>query len=263
MPIRPFTFRELLDTPFALIQANLGALVGLGLGGIVVAEIVVVALTASFTDLADGSDTATWWSAILVTAVCAWLLRYLLRGVTVAIGLATVFGGRRGARAALGRLRERALPLLVSQLLYTLSGVSVTALCCVLIVTAPLALPWLGWLRARRFVAAPVIFAEHADHRTAAARAKLLVAGREWPLAGLWTTQRALFTLLAVPLLGVPLFLSDITGTHKWPVIVLVTSAIMLLLAFGEIVEANSRVLAYVDLRCRREGLDIRIPGAR
>ncbi|WP_332838903.1 hypothetical protein [Nocardia bovistercoris] len=263
MPIRPFTFRELLDTPFALIQANVVALCWLGAGGLVLAETAVLVTTAGFSHLTDGDDTATWWSAILSTAVCAWLLRYLLRGATVALGLATVFGGPRTVRAALGALRDRALPLLIFQLLFTLTGFGVTALCSVLVITAPIALPWLGWLRAKRFVAVPAMFIERAGHSVAVGRAKLLVAGREWTVAGLWMAQRALFTLLAVPLLGVPLFLSDFTGTHRWPVIALLTSAVLLLVAFGEIVEASSRVLTYVDLRCRREGLDIVIPEAR
>ncbi len=263
MPIRPFTFRELLDTPFALIQANITALLALGAGGIVVAEIVVVALVASFSGLTGGSDAATWWSAILTTAVCVWLLRYVLRATTVALGLATVFGTRLDARGALAQLRGRALPLLIFQILFTLVGVSVTALCFTLVVTAPLVLPWLGRLRATRFAAVPAMFAEHADHAAAVGRAKLLVVGKEWTLTGLWAAQRALFVLLAIPLLGVPLFLSDFTGTHRWPVIVLLTSAIMLLVTFGEIVEASSRVLVYVDLRCRREGLDIRVTEVR
>lgn len=263
MPIRPFTFRELLDTPFALIQANIMTLGGLALAAMVLAEIVVVTLTASFSDLTGGSDAATWWSAILSTAVCAWLLRYFLRGVTVAIGLSTVAGHRLGSRDAVRRLGERALPLLAFQLLFTLVGISVIAVCCVLIITAPAALPWLGKLRATRFVAVPAIFAERIDHAAAVRRAKLLAEGTGWSLAGLWMTQRALFALVAVPLLGIPLFLTDFTGTHRWPVIVLLTSAVLLLVAFGEIVEASSRVLSYIDLRCRREGFDIEIPEAR
>ncbi|MGW4364920.1 hypothetical protein ACWEKT_04680 [Nocardia takedensis] len=263
MPIRPLTFRELLDLPFAVIQANIKALLGLGLGALVVAETVVLVLTASIAELNDGADSATAWSAVLSTIVCAWLLRYVLRGTTVALGLATISGRRIGVRAALSTFAARALPLLIFQLLFTLVGVAVTALCLVLIVTAPLVLPWLGYLRAGRWVTVPVIVAEHLGHGAAAGRAKLLVSGKTWSLAGLWMAQRALFTLLAVPLLGVPWFVSDITGTHRWPLIALLTSAALLLVIFGEVVEASSRVVAYVDLRCRREGFDIRVPEVR
>ncbi|WP_308165497.1 hypothetical protein [Nocardia noduli] len=262
MPIRPFLFRELLDMPFALIQANITTLGGLGLAGLLVAEIVVVTLTASFSDLTNGSDAATWWSAVLSTAVCAWLLRYFLRGVTTAIGWSALSGVRIGAREAVRQFRIRALPLLVFQLLFTLVGVSVIVVCSLLIVTAPIALPWLGRLRGKRFVAVPEILAG-AGHADAVRHAKVLAAGSEWSLAGLWMTQRALFALVAIPLLGIPLFLTEFTGTHRWQVIVLLTSAVLLLVAFGEIVEASSRMLCYIDLRCRREGLDIRIPRRR
>lgn len=260
MPIRPLSFRELLDVPFALIQANIRALAGLSVTGLLLAEAVVVAVTASASALTDGSDPGTAWAAILSTAACAWLLRFALRGTTVALGLATVDGAPIGRRTALRRFGGTLGPLLVFQLLFTMVGVGVLAVGGLLIVTLPLAAIWLGRLRARRWVAVPVLLVERTTHRDGVARAKLLAEGAEWPTTGLWIAQRALFTLLAVPLLGIPLFVSDFSGTHRWPVIVLTTSAVLLLTAFGEVVEASSRVVCYVDRRCRREGLDIRIP---
>ncbi|MFI2283831.1 hypothetical protein [Nocardia beijingensis] len=260
VPIRPLSFRELLDVPFALIQANIRALAGLSVPGLLLAETVVVAVTAGGSALTGGSDTGTAWSAILATAACAWLLRFVLRGTTVALGLATAGGAPIDRRTALRRFGATLGPLLVFQLLFTLVGVGVLAVSGLPIVTLPLAGIWLGWLRARRWVAVPVLFVERTSHRDGVARAKLLAQGAEWPTTGLWIVQRALFTLLAVPLLAIPLFVSDFSGTHRWPVLVLTTSAVLLLTAFGEVVEASSRVVCYVDRRCRREGLDIRIP---
>ncbi|MER7452543.1 hypothetical protein ABTW96_19885 [Nocardia beijingensis] len=260
VPIRPLSFRELLDVPFALIQANIRALAGLSVPGLLLAETVVVAVTAGGSALTGGSDTGTAWSAILATAACAWLLRFVLRGTTVALGLATVGGAPIDRRTALRRFGATLGPLLVFQLLFTMVGVGVLAVSGLPIVTLPLAGIWLGWLRARRWVAVPVLFVERTSHRDGVARAKLLAQGAEWPTTGLWIVQRALFTLLAVPLLAIPLFVSDFSGTHRWPVLVLTTSAVLLLTAFGEVVEASSRVVCYVDRRCRREGLDIRIP---
>ncbi|MGK8488105.1 hypothetical protein [Nocardia asiatica] len=260
MPIRPLSFRELLDVPFALIQANIRALAGVGVTGLLLAEAVVIAVTAGASELTDGSDPGTAWAAILSTASCAWLLRFAMRGTTVALGVATVGGAAIGVPTALRRFGAVFGPLLVFQLLFTLVGLSVLALGGVLIVTLPLAAIWLGWLRARRWVAVPVLFVERTSHRDGIARAKLLAEGAQWPITGLWIAQRALFGLLAVPLLAVPLFVSDFSGTHKWPVIVLTTSAVLLLTAFGEVVEASSRVVCYIDRRCRREGLDIRVP---
>ncbi|WP_435592226.1 hypothetical protein [Nocardia sp. bgisy118] len=265
MPIRPLTFRELLDLPFALIQANIATLAGTAAAGLVVAEVVVVVITASVSEATDGSDAGTAWAAILSTVVGAWFLRLLLRGVTVPVGLASIAGERIGWRAALVRLRGNAPALLIGQLLFTLVGIGVLSVGAILIITFPFAVIWLGYLRAKRFLVAPVLFAEHGSHGNAVRRTKLLVGGSEWSLTGLWLSQRLLFTLLAVPLLAIPWFVSDFSGTHRWPVIVLLTSAALLLVAFGEIVEASTRVASYIDLRCRREGLDIRIPsgGAR
>ncbi|WP_330233812.1 hypothetical protein OHA40_15935 [Nocardia sp. NBC_00508] len=260
VPIRPLSFRELLDLPFALIQANIRALAGVSLAGLLAAEAVIVAVTAGVSGLTDGSDAGTAWAAILSTAAGAWLLRFVLRGTTVALGLATVGGAPIGWRTALGRCGAVFGPLLVFQLLFTLVGVGVIAVGSLLIVTLPLALIWLGWLRARRWVALPVLFVERTSHRDGVARAKLLAEGAEWQTTGLWMAQRALGGLLAIPLLGIPLFITDFSGTHRWPVIVLTTAAVLLVTAFSELVEASSRVVCYLDRRCRREGLDIRIP---
>lgn len=261
MPIRPLSFRELLDEPFALIQANIVVLACSSVVGLVLAEAIVVAITAGVSYLTQGSDSGTAWAAILATATGAWILRFVLRGMTVAIGLASVAGSPIGWRTALSRSAAVGGPLLVFHLLFTLVGVSVLALGSVLIVTFPLALLWLSYLRAQRFVAVPVMFVERTSHAAAVARSKLLANGAEWSIAGLWLCQRCLMVLLAVPLLGIPWYLSDFSGTHRWQVIVLTTSAVLLIVAFGEVVEAATRVVSYIDRRCRREGLDIRVPG--
>ncbi|WP_069165319.1 hypothetical protein [Nocardia altamirensis] len=255
------TFRELLDVPFALVQANLPALAVLSAATFVLAELLVVAVTVGVSSMTDGSDAATAWAAVLSTACCAWLMRLVLRGTTVAIGLASIAGAPIGWRAALGRLGARIGPLLIFQLLYTTVGLGILALSVPLIITFPFGVVWLAWLRAKRFVVVPVVFAERASHRTAAARSKLLAAGAEWSVVGLWFVQRFLLGLLCVPLLGIPWYLSDFSGTHRWQVIVLLTGGALLIVAFGEVVEAATRVVSYVDRRCRREGADIRIPG--
>ncbi|WP_227997844.1 hypothetical protein [Nocardia australiensis] len=262
MPIRPLSFRELLDEPFALIQANIVVLAVSIAAGLAIAELVVVAVTAGVSHLTRGSDQGTAWAAVLSTAVCAWLLRFALRGMTVAFGLASASGELIGWRTALTRMRAAGVALLVFHVMFTLIGVSVLALGSLLIVTFPFALIWLGYLRAQRFVAVPVMFGEGASHATAMARSKLLVGGAEWPTAGLWLCQRGLMVLLAVPLLGIPWYLSDFSGTHRWPVIVLLTAAVLLIASFGEVMEAATRVVSYTDRRCRREGLDIRLPSS-
>lgn len=262
VPIRPLSFRELLDLPFAAIQADIKKLAALGLAGLVLAEDIVVAVTVSGSAATQGSDAGTAWSAILSTAVTGWLLRLFLRGVTTPIGLAGIHGTPMTWRGALGRLGNRFGPLLRDRLLYTLLGVGLPAVG-VLVAFAGIfgTVPLLGWLRARRQCLVPVLFEERATYRDAVGRAKILAAGAEWRLAGLWLALRALFLVVAVPLLSVPLFISDFSGTHRWAVIVLASSGVLLIAAFTEVVDAATSVVVYVDRRCRREAMDVRIPG--
>ncbi|MFI9507637.1 hypothetical protein [Nocardia sp. NPDC052566] len=272
------SFRELLDVPFAVIQANILVLAGFGAAVLVTAEAGVLAATAAGSALTDGADAGTTWSAVLSTAFAILLLRCVLRGVTVPIGLAAVAGTRLGWTGALAASGARLHPLLIFQLMFSLIGLGLLALgggllftlpwigalgSAVIVLTfftLPAALVWLGSLRASRFLTVPAIFAEQADYTTAVARSKLLTAGTGRSITGLYLTQRCLLVLLAVPLLGVPLYLSDFSGTHRWAVIALITSGVLLIAVFGEIVESTTRVVSYVDLRCRREGMDIRIP---
>lgn len=261
VPVRPLTFRELLDVPFALIQPDIGRLAGFAGVLLLVGELAVVGATGAVSHLTDGSDGGTALAAILATMCCAWLLRFVLRGVGTAIGLARVFAQPIGWRAALSRFGARWRPLLLFQTLFTLVGVGVLLLGIPLSFIGPVGPVWLGRLRAKRFVAVPIIMAEGLPARAAMDRAHMLARDVLWARTGLWVCQRLLFGLLAIPLLAIPLFVSDISGTHRWAFIVLLSSAALLLVAFGEIVEASSRVVCYVDLRCRREGLDIPVPG--
>ncbi|WP_316573100.1 hypothetical protein [Nocardia canadensis] len=261
VPIRPLRFRELLDEPFALIQAHIRALSTLGACALVAAVLGVLGVTGLVSHLTDGSDTGTAWAAILATAAFLWLLRLVLRGATVAITLADFGGVRLGAIAGLRAAARRAGPLLLAQIMFTLTGIGVLLVGSLLIITYPLALLWLSNVRARRFVAEPVIVGEHAGFGPAIARSKELVQGADWTVAGLWLTQRVIFAVLAVPAFGVPFYLSDFSGTHRWAFITLLVGGLLLVVTISEIVEATSRAVCYIDRRCAREGMDIAIPG--
>ncbi|MEV4157527.1 hypothetical protein AB0J48_31355 [Nocardia salmonicida] len=263
VPIRPLRFRELLDEPFALIQAHLRTFAILGGSALVLAVLGVLGLTGLISHLTDGSDAGTAWAAILATAAGVWLVRLVLRGATVAIGLADFHGVRYGVLDGLRTAGRRAMPLVIAQIMFTLTGIGVLLLGSILVITFPLALIWLSHVRARRFVAEPVIVAEHAGFGVGVARSKELVHGGVWSTAGLWLTQRCIFAVLAVPAFGIPFFLSDFSGTHRWAVITLLVGGFLLVVTVSEIVEATSRVLCYISRRCVREGMDIRIPGDR
>lgn len=263
VPIRPLRFRELLDEPFALIQAHIRTFAVLGGSALVIGVLVTLGITGLVSHLTDGSDAGTAWAAVLATAACVWVLRSVLRGATVAIALADFHGMRYGVLDGLRATGRHAAPLVVAQIMFTLTGIGVLLLGSILVITYPLALIWLSNVRARRFVAEPVIIAEHAGFGLGIARSKELVHGGVWPTAGLWLTQRCIFAVLAVPAFGIPFFLSDFSGTHRWAVIALLVGGFVLVVTVSEIVEATSRVLCYISRRCVREGMDIRIPGDR
>ncbi|GAB2524869.1 hypothetical protein [Nocardia heshunensis] len=260
VPIRPLQFRELLDSPFALIQARIKTLAALLGGAVFVAAVVAVAGTALAALLTEDSDTGTFWSALLVSLLCAWLLRLFVRGVTVPIGLAVVYRKPLSGRAALGQAASHAGPLLGYQVMYTLIGVGVLLLGAPLMFTLPFAAIWLAWLRGRRFTLVPTIVDRSLGYGDAARRAKLLATGTEWQLVGLWLYLRTLLVVLIVPLIALPQFIAEFSGTHRWTVTVLVISVAMLLVAFGELVESATQVVVYVDRRCRREAWDIPVP---
>ncbi len=272
MPLRPLSFRELLDLPFALIQADIRALAGAAGLLVLTGASAVAAFVGLVSHLTDGSDTGTALAALSAALLCAWLIRLLLRGVTVTIGLARTECAPIGLRAAARRAGTRLAPLVLTQLWFTAIGTGVLFLSGILfpwdfagglawfLLSYPFCLLWLAWLRARRSAAVPVLFAEGTGARAALARSGLLTGDLRWRRAGLWICRQLLFALLVAPLVGSVLFLSDITGTHRWATLVLLTTTALLLGAFVEIVESAARVVGYLDLRCRREGADIRIP---
>ncbi|MFC3963808.1 hypothetical protein [Nocardia jiangsuensis] len=259
VPVRPLSFREQLDEPFALIQANVVALAVLTGAGIALAETLVFGVTALCSELSGGSDAGIAWGAVLGSALAILLLRFLIRGCTVALGLATLSGDRPGPVAALAALRPRLGGLLRFQLWFTGVGVLVGGV--VVPLTGGAGVLWLAYLRARYYLVIPLLLGERLPYGAAVARSRLLADRASWSLAWLWICRMLLLTVLAVPLFAIPLYLSDYTGTRRWAVILLITGGVLVIAAIGELIDAAGRVVCYVDRRCRREGLDIVVTG--
>lgn len=272
MPIRPLSFRELLDAPFALLQADLRTTAVCAGLLLLAGEAAVAAFIGLVSYLTDGSDDGTALATLCATLIVAWIIRSVLRAVSVTTGLARATGTPISLRVALRRTGNRLGPLLLTQLSFTVIGIAALLPSVLLfplgfaagliwfLLTFPLCLLGLAWLRARHLVAAPVLFAERTTARTALARSGLLTGSLRMQRTGLWICQRLVFALLIAPLGGLALFVSDFSGTHRWPFLVLFTATALLLVAFTELIESSSRVVGYLDLRCRREGMDIRIP---
>ncbi len=272
MPVRPLSFRELLDAPFALLQADIrttAACAGLLL---LAGETAVAAFIGIISYLTGGSDAGTAVATVCATVIAAWIIRVVLRAVSVTTGLARATGSPIPLGEALRRTGDRLGPLLLTQLSFTGIGLVALAPSVLLfplgffaglvwfLIVYPLCLLGLAWLRAGHLVAVPVLFAERTTARIALARAGLLTGSSRMQRTGLWICQRLVFALLIAPLGGFALFVSDFSGTHRWPFLVLFTATALLLVAIAELMESSARVVGYLDLRCRREGMDIRIP---
>ncbi len=251
--------------PFGLLQANIKTLAGVGAIGLVVGEALILAISSVVSLAGGGGDTLVRGTVIVTAAIYLWLLRTLLRGVATTTGLAAMGGRRLRWRDALAEVRAHADAFLRHQVMFTLVGLPFFALIVgaipwpALILTLPIQI-WLGRIRARRYVATPAIFAENIDYKTAVWRSKLLTAKNVGRLTWIWIDHRLLLIPVAFPLFAFRDKFSMFTGTERWGSIALTVGAVILIVAIGEIVEANTRVLAYFDTRCRREGFDIRVP---
>lgn len=260
VPIRPMQFRELLDRPFGLVQTRIKQLAGMSVWAVLLAAGVAFGITGLVSVATGDSDAAVAIAAVLATLICVWLLRLYVRGIATAVCLSVVHGQPLAWQAALKRVVTHAGPLAVFQIKYTLIGIGVLALGTPLMITLPLAAVWLGWLRARQYPTASVIFDESASAAVAARRAKTLMGGTEWQIVGLWMYLRTLLVVLILPVLLAQSLVSDISGTRRWTVTALIITAVMILTAFAETIESATQVVVYVDRRCRREAWDIRLP---
>lgn len=263
IPVRPLSWRELADLPFAVLQHRIRPIAGSAGAGLAAALGIVAAVTALVSLATDDSSTGTAWAAILSTVCCAWVLRLWIVGVTVPIGLAVVDDQPITARTAAERLLPVSGRLLLNQVVSTSIGIGILLLGTPLIVTLIPAVIWLARVRGTRWLIVPVLFAESIPYAAAVRRAKLLATGRVMPLAGLWLYLRGVLLVLAVPVAGLLGFLSDISGTHRWAVVILLSGAELLISAFAAAVDAATAVVVHLDRRCGREGWDIRIPTGR
>lgn len=263
VPIRPMQFRELLDRPFGVVQSRIKTLSARSGWAALAAAGLAFACTGLISLATDDSDGAVALAAVLSSLLCIWLLRLYVRGLTTAVALSVVHRQPLDGWAALRGVRAHAGPLALYQLKYTLIGIGILALGAPLLITFPLAVIWLGYWRARQYPTAALIFEESSSARTAAQRAKTLVAGTEWQLVGVWLYLRALLVVLILPMLLAQDLISDISGTRRWTVTALIILAVMVLVAFAETIESATGVVAYVDRRCRREAWDIHVPGPR
>ena len=251
--LRPLGLAEILDGSFRVIRRNPGATFGLS----AVLAVIRVAVTAGL-QLGAYRFLSTVQLELVGTLVVGAALGTVLTGLLTLVVTQDVLGVRISTREVLTRLRGRAWALLGLALVIT-----------VLESLALLPLLVLGvWLWGLWAVAVPVLMVERSTVRGALSRSRRLVSGLWWRVWGIRALGFLLASLLGA-LVTVPFILlaSLVTGSGFTATGVNsgVPVAYVLIISVGSVlsstltspIRAGIDALLYLDLRMRREGLDI------
>jgi len=251
--LRPLGLAEILDGSFRVIRRNPGATLGLS----AVLAVIRVAVTAGL-QLGAYRTLNSVQLELLGTLVVGAALGTVLTGMLTLVVTQDVLGVRISTREVLTRLRGRAWALLGLALVIT-----------VLESLALLPLLVLGvWLWGLWAVAVPVLMVERSTVRGALSRSRRLVSGLWWRVWGIRALGFLLASLLGA-LVTVPFILlaSLVTGSGFTATGVNsgVPVAYVLIISVGSVlsstltspIRAGIDALLYLDLRMRREGLDI------
>jgi hypothetical protein len=253
VPLRPLGVAEILDGSFRAIRRNPAAM----FAPAAVIAVVRVAATAGlqlggyrFLD----AVALQLLSAFVISAV----LGTVLSGILAAVITQDVLGVRITARQALTRLRGRMWSLLGLALVITvLETLGLVAL----------AVPGI-WLWGLWAVAVPALVVERRTIRGALARSQQLVAGLWWRVWGIralaYLLTMLLSTMVSVPFLALAAAVTGSGGLLPDPnagssvsYVLIISVGSVLAATLTEPIRAAIDALLYVDLRMRREGLDI------
>jgi hypothetical protein len=253
VPLRPLGVAEILDGSFRAIRRNPAAM----FGPAAVIAVIRVAATAAL-QLGAYRFLNTVALELLATFVISAMLGAVLSAILAAVITQDVLGVRITTRQALTRLRGRRWALV--------------ALVVVITVLQTLGLIALGvpgiWLWGLWAVAVPAMVVERTTIRGALARSRLLVAGMWWRVWGIralgYLLAALLNTIVSVPFLAMAaavagtggLLTSSNSGSSATYVLIVSVGAV-LSATLTEPIRAGIDALLYVDLRMRREGLDI------
>ena len=251
--LRPLGLAEILDGSFRVIRRNPGATLGLS----AVLAVIRVAVTAGL-QLGAYRTLNSVQLELVGTLLISAALGTVLTGLLTLVVTQDVLGVRISTREVLTRLRGRAWALLGLALVIT-----------VLESLALLPLLVLGvWLWGLWAVAVPVLMVERSTVRGALSRSRRLVSGLWWRVWGIRALGFLLASLLGA-LVTVPFILlaSLVTGSGFTASGVNsgVPVAYVLIISVGSVlsstltspIRAGIDALLYLDLRMRREGLDI------
>lgn len=253
VPLRPLGVAEILDGSFRAIRRNPAAM----FAPAAVLAVVRVAATAGL-QLGGYRFLNSVALQLLGTFVIGAVLGTVLSGLLAAVVTQDVLGVRITARQALTRLRGR---------IWALLGLAVVSTVLETLGLIVLAVPGI-WLWGLWAVAVPAMVVERTTIRGALARSRQLVTGMWWRVWGIRALAYLLASLLgivvSVPFLALAsavtgsggLLTSSASGSPAVYVLIISVGSV-LSATLTEPVRAGIDALLYVDLRMRREGLDI------
>jgi hypothetical protein len=269
VPLRPLGLGDILDGAFKATRRNPRVMLGLSALFAVIQVLlstVVAKVALSNVNGLDTSDNVNLGPLLgsegleLVTVFVTLLLNGVLSGLLTVVVTQDVLGRRVGARAVWEQVRPR---------VWTLGGLalvtSVLEFLGLLACIAPGVWLWGIWA-----VAVPACIVEKTSVRAALARSRALVFGTFWRVWGIralgWLVLQVITTLIAVPFLLV----GAIVGLGGSAELSDASTAMLITVAVGSLigqtlvapVRAGIDALLYVDLRMRREGLDIALQQA-
>ena len=292
IPLRPLGVGEILDGAFASIRRNPKAILGLAavvmtISAIISATITQTLLSAASLNLpSPGQQLTTAQATHLVgrivavalpafglTVLLTYIVQAVLAGLLAPI-IARGVGGQQISAADAWRVTRPRLPsLLLATLLGLLAGlgpllifgliVGVAALAgapagvyAILVVLGLVALVLSIWFSTMLSLVTPVVVLENASPTQALARSWRLVTRSFWRVFGI-TLLAVIIVAIAGGILQLPFtVLGAVAGSGIGRTVIIVIGTI----AAGTVtrpITAGVTVLLYVDMRMRKEGLDL------
>ncbi len=297
VPLRPLGVGELLDGALSLIRSNPRTVLGLAAAISAVSALLQtvglwfslrfldaaqpvagsteVDITAELTSLVSGGV------AQLVPALVAGFLQVLASGLFIVLVGAAVLGRRLDASQTWASLRPRMLPLVGVTLLIGLGGFLVVAVLVGVIVALAFAMgPWaalpgavigivgtigLVYAYVKLSLASPALVMEGVGVVASLKRSWVLVRRSWWRVLGILILSAIITSLLTtVVTIPITLIATLISGFSESLVPTVLASGVATLVAGIITLPFSAAVtgLLYIDLRMRREALDIELVSA-
>jgi Membrane domain of glycerophosphoryl diester phosphodiesterase len=294
VPLRPLGLGEILDGAVQTIRQNPAVM--LGLSAVVNAVLTLLAVLVQIGNLSTafggfssfndrGPDQADVDVSQIVASLVAALLQFigttLLTGLLVIAVSDAVLGRRPGIGEVWRRARGRLWALLGVTILVLLAVAAAGTVCVLpgillavaggglsailLIVAGALAAVALcSWIAIRLLFAPPTLLLERSGVLPSMSRSWRLVKGSWWRCFGVWLLAQLLGSVLSGVLQLPLLIVASVVDSDSTKALVIVLTILASVIARTLVAPFSAAILAllYIDLRMRREGLDVRLQQA-